>query len=156
MTRGQKWLAITGGSVAVVVLGWALLIGIVFAWGGVATVSISSGDGGPNLYLPVPLALVNAAVATGRQVVDTDHLLQIDAQIGAELGEWEPMIREMLEVIEECPDVTFVEVQDGREHVKVVKEGRYLKVYVDDGEQFSVKVSLPAKSVRKTLTQLVS
>ena len=65
-------------------------------------------------------------------------------------------MREMLEVIEECPDVTFVEVVDGDEHVKVFKQGRYLKVSVDDGDQFSVQVSLPARSVRQTIARLVS
>ena len=156
MTRGQKFFAIAGGTVAVIILGWVLLVGVVFAWGGVATVSIHSGDGGPNLYLPIPLALVNAAVATGRQVVDVDHLIDIEAHIGAELGDWGPMVREMLEVIEECPDVTFVEVVDGDQHVKVFKQGRYLKVSVDDGDQFSVQVSLPARSVRQTIARLVS
>ena len=148
----RRFLIITSSVVAVVVLGWIVLIGAVYAWGGVATVRVQDRDDGVTLYLPVPMALVEAAVTTGSWVVPEEEWLDLDVEIG-EWGEWGPMIRELLVELDKMPDVTLVEVQDGATTVKVYKEHGKLKVRVDD-EDVHVRVSVPMRSARRTLSRL--
>lgn len=152
MTGGQRALAVVAGAIGFLVISWTIAFCLVFVFSGVMTVRIDPGEDGPGLYLPVPLALVNVAVSAGRHVVDSDELVELEAHI----GEWAPLVSEILEVLENCPDVTLVDVQHGDGQVRVVKEGRYLKIYVHDGRELSVQVSLPTRSVRRTVERLVS
>jgi len=160
MTTTRKVFLGIAGALAVVVLGWVLLIGSVYAWGGVITVKIQE-DGGPNLFLPVPAALVSAAAMTGGLALDSDlfpagHLEhQIEESFDIDFGEWGPAVRSMLEVIEDCPDVTFVDVEDRNTHVRVVKEGRYLRVIVNDSD-LNLSISLPTKTATRTIAHLIS
>ncbi len=158
MARYKKVLIVLGACAATVIVGWILIIGAVYA-SGVVSVRIHE-EGGPSLYLPVPAALVNAATFTGGMALDTGAMSlgdledEIEAELGIDLGEWQPMVRSMLEVIEDCPDVTFVEVEDGEDRVKVVKEGRYLRVIVSDSE-FNLNISLPTKVATRTAMRLI-
>ena len=61
----RRFLIVVSAIFAVVVLSWVALIGAVYAWGGVATVRVQDSNEGVNLYVPVPMALVEAAVTTG-------------------------------------------------------------------------------------------
>lgn len=162
MSRSKKVLLVFGACAATIIVGWVLIIGAVYA-SGVVSVRIQE-DGGPNIYLPVPAALVNAAAFTGGMALDTgstflgghhdDLETQLEAHLGVDLEEWQPMLRAMLEVIEDCPDVTFVDVVDGSDHVKVVKEGRYLRVIVSD-PSFNLNISLPTKTATRTVARLI-
>ena len=102
-----------------------------------------------NLYLPVPIAVVDAAVATTGFVVPSEELLDIDV----ELGEWEPMVRGLVEALDDCPDVTLVEVEDGSVYVKVYKERGVLKIDVDE-EDVRVRVSVPTRAVERNAKRL--
>ena len=145
----KRLLIIISASFAVVVLGWVALIGAVYAWGGVATVRVHDQQEGLNIYVPVPMALVDAAVATGAIVIPEEEWLDLDV----ELGEWGPMVRGLLKELEECPDFTLVEVEDDWTHVKVYKQNGSLKVEVDD-QDVTVRVSVPIRSARRTLSRL--
>jgi len=139
MSTPKKVLLIIGAAFGICVLAWVALIGAVYAWGGVMTVRIDNPDG-PDFSIPVPMAVVNAALASGESTV---------LEFRRELGDYEPMLREILEVIEDCPDMTFVEVEDHGDHVRVSKDGGTLRVEVQERghDGVSVVVSLPTRSI---------
>lgn len=147
----KKVLLVVGACIVVCVVGWTLLIGAVFAWGGVMTVQWDNPHG-PNVSIPVPMAVVDAAVTTA---VTTSDLVLEDLHV--DLGEWGPMVSEMLDVIEDCPDAVFVEVQDRGDHVRVAKEGGYLKVEVRESGRDGIgfKISLPTRVATRTISRLV-
>jgi len=145
----KKLLTFFAAGFAVLILSWVVLIGAVYAWGGVMTVHVQDRNEGLNLYLPVPIAVVDAAMATGGLVLPREQLLGIDA----DLGEWEPMFRGIVEALDDCPDVTLVEVQTGSEHVKVYKENGVLKVDVDE-DDVRVRVSVPTRAIERNAKRL--
>jgi hypothetical protein len=147
----RRFLIVVSACLAIVVLSWVALIGAVYAWGGVATVRVQDRDEGVNVYVPVPMALVDAAVTTSSWVIPDEEWL--DLQV--ELGEWGPMVQELLAELDDMPDATLVEVEDGATHVRVFKENGSLKVSVDD-EDVRVRVSLPMRSARRTLSKVAS
>ena len=124
----RRFLIVVSAIFAVVVLGWVALIGAVYAWGGVATVRVQDKAEGVNLFIPVPMALVDAAVTTSTWVIPEEEWLDMHV----ELGSWGPMVQAMLAELDDLPDVTLVEVEDGSTHVRVYKENGALKVSVDD------------------------
>ena len=147
----RRFLIVISAVFGVVILSWVALIGAVYAWGGVATVRVQDQNEGVNLYVPVPMALVEAAVTTSGWVIPEEEWLDMHV----ELGEWGPMVEEMLAELDDLPDVTLVEVEDGTTHVRVFKEGGALKVSVDD-EEVHVRVSLPMRSAKRTLSKVAS
>ncbi|MDH3424902.1 MAG: hypothetical protein OEN00_18025, partial [Gemmatimonadota bacterium] len=84
-SQTRKTLIVIGAVATTMVVGWVLLIGAVLAWGGLATVSIVDRHGA-DLTLPIPMAAVDIAVASG------DLIFDVGAHLNSELklGEWEP------------------------------------------------------------------
>ena len=148
MSGGKKALLVVGLSLAIVILGWVALLGAVYAWGGVMTVRVHDPGEGVNLYLPVPAALIEVAVAGSQSLIPDEEL----ASIGVDLGELQPLVEEMLRTLDAQPDFTLVEVEDHDEHVRVYKEGGALKVEVDG--DVTVRVSIPTRAVRRTVARL--
>lgn len=145
MTTVKKVFAVIGAAFALSVLGWGLLIGAVYAYGGVMTVRVENAHG-PNFAIPIPMAVVEAAAATGDVALD---------ELEAELGAWGPALVELLGVLSDCPDATFVEVEDGDDYVRVAKEGRYLRIEVSD-PGVDVEVSIPMRAASRTIARIVS
>ena len=143
MSTPKKVFLVLGSAFGLCVLGWVVLVGAVYAWGGVMTVRVDN-PRGPNLSIPVPMAVIDAALATGELALDDAHL---------DFGEFGPMIREILAVIDDCPDVTFVDVQDGRDSVRVFKEDGKLRVEVEErgSDGVSVSISLPTRSIARLM-----
>jgi len=148
MSTTKKVLLVVGSAFGICVLCWVLLVGAVYAWGGVMTVRVDS-RGGPNLSIPVPMALVDAALSTGDLALDG---------LRDGIGDFGPALSAMMEVIEDCPDVTFVEVEDGGDYVRVAKEGAYLRVEVRESgrDGVDVRISLPTRFASRTIARLVS
>lgn len=147
----KRFLIVVSACFAVLILSWVALIGAVYAWGGVATVRVQDREEGVNLYVPVPMALVDAAVTTSGFVIPQEEWLDLDV----ELGDWGPMVHAMLDELDDLPDCTLVEVEDGSTHVRVYKERGALKVLVDE-EDVHVKVSVPMRSARHTLGKIAN
>lgn len=148
MTRWQKVLAIGAAAVTVMILGWGIFVGAVYATSGVISVRIHERESGLDVYLPLPATMVEGIVVGGTRVADL-------AELRSEIGEWAPMVSELLEVLEESPDATFVEVRDGREHVLVTKRRGSMLVEVDTDDVF-VQVSAPIHMVRRTVERVLS
>ena len=150
----KRFFIVVSAVFAVVILGWVALIGAVYAWGGVATVSVQDPTEGVHLYVPVPMAVVDAALTTGAWVVPDEDWLDLEVEM-SDLGQWGPMVRELLAELDRMPDVTLVEVEEGDTFVKVFKENGQLKIRVEE-EDVSVRVSVPMRSARRTLSRMVS
>jgi hypothetical protein len=145
----KKTLTFVAAGFAVLILSWVVLIGAVYAWGGVMTVQVQDRNEGVNLYLPLPIAMVDAALVTGGLMLPDERLLELDV----DLGQWEPMLRSVIEALDDCPDFTLVEVQDGSEHVKVYKEHGVLKVEVDQ-DDVRIRVAVPTRAVERNAKRL--
>ena len=143
-TRTRRILIVSAAGVAFLVLGWTTIIGLMLAVGGVATVQLHERSEGIRLYLPVPMAVVSATAATAGFLspVHAGDLVEIDGDF--DLGEWEPFVDALFEGLEECPDVTFVEVLDHGDHVRIAKKGGKFRVEVRNPE-FSLNISVPIR-----------
>ena len=123
----RKFFVISSAFIAILIFSWVIFLGAVYAWSGVATVRVKDVDKGINLFIPVPMALVEVA-ATAAAWGHSDHFRpEIDAHLD-EFGELEPLVRGLLGELEDCPDVTLVEVEDDAKLVKIRKEGGDLVV----------------------------
>ena len=153
-SRTRRFLIISAFAVAFLILGWATIIGLLLSFGGVATVQLHERSEGIRFFLPVPMAVVSASAATAGFLspVHADELIEIDGDL--DLEEWEPFVDAIFAGLEECPDVTFVEVVDRGDHVKVAKRGGKIRVEVEDPD-VSLKVSVPIRPVRRTVTALM-
>lgn len=150
--RGRRILVVLAATLGVVVFSWVVLVGALYAWGGVMTVRVQDHQEGLNLYLPVPVALIDAATATTRWVAPSESHLDLSVEMKL-LGDWGPFAQSVLEALDEAPDITFVEVDDDSTRVRVRKERGVLKVEVDD-EDVSVRVSIPARAVHRNVKRL--
>ena len=156
MSIGLKVIVGLGLAFAVVAVSATAVVGSAALAGGVATISIHSPDA-PDLNLAVPGVLISAAAATGSRLAagHHDHIL-VELDHGAELAAAGRMMREMMSVLEEIPDATLVEVEDGSDLVQVVKRGRYLRVrIIDGGDDLDLEVSLPIRTARRTAAYLL-
>lgn len=151
MSSGVKrTLIVLAASLTVIVVGWVMLIGSVLALGGVATVKLMERHGS-SVTIPIPMAVVDAVVASGDAVFDSTQHLDIDV----DLGEWKPVVQGMLEALDECPDVVLVSVEDGEDSVEIEKVGSALVLRIRDSK-VDVRVNVPLRSVRRTVGRLLS
>lgn len=88
-----------------------------------------------HIVVPVPLALVQVAVAFAPDDVKEVHV--------PEVAEYLPYFDEVIAALREIPDAELVTVQDGGDHVSIVKEGDLLLINVDEGSGETVRVRLP-------------
>lgn len=150
MSRTGRVVVVVAVGFGVVILSWVALIGAICAWGGVATVRISDPRAGSELYLPVPMALVDVVLASAAAVTPQEDW---PGGVGGETADWGPLIGELLAELERCPDATLVEVEDAGERVRVFKEGGRLGVEVD-ADEVSVRLSMPVRSTRRAVARL--
>lgn len=153
-TRTRRFLIVCAAAVVFLVLGWATIIGLLLTVGGVATVQLHDRAEGFRLFLPVPMAVISATASTAGFLspVHADELVEIDGDLN--LDEWEPFVDAVLEGLEDCPDVTFVEVQDHGDHVKVAKRGGKIRIEVRDPD-ISLDIAVPIRPVRRTVSALM-
>lgn len=148
----KRFFVVTGAIAAVLVLSWILVLGAAVAWSGVATIRIDDADEGVDLFLPIPMAAVEAAVVSASWGHRDRVALELDTHLG-ELAEYDPFLRAILAELENCPDATLVEVQDHESSVSIRKRGGHLEIDVNDiGAR--IEISLPMRSVRRTVDRL--
>lgn len=156
MTRARRTWMIAGAVVLIVVAGWTLAIGAVVAMGGVMTVELLDRDGGVDVYLPLPMAVLDLALLS----VDTPaiavagvghvHMDDLDVDLGA-IG---PVLLDVLDELDRLPDVTLVEVQEGRDRVRIAKRGDKLRIEIDD-RGTSLSLSVPTRGALRIADRLL-
>lgn len=128
---------------AALVLLPAVLIGGVVANSSIIIVNVDEGPGGTSIMVPVPLALVQIALAFA-----PDEIKRIEVP---EVAEYLPYLDRFVTALEPVPDALLVEVEDTGDHVRVSKEGDLIKVSVrEDGDE-RVDVSIPLSMLRGIL-----
>lgn len=68
---------------------------------------------------------------------------------------WLPLVRASLDGLSESEDMTFVEVKERDEHVRVAKSGGSIVVDVDDPNEM-VHVSTPIRAISSTVEQIAA
>ncbi len=77
------------------------------------------------------------------------------SRAAAEMRPWMPTIRAALDQLRESEDLTFVEVKQPGEHVRVAKSGGSIVVDVEDKDD-TVHVSAPIRAISSTIEQVAS
>ncbi|HEX7184815.1 MAG TPA: hypothetical protein VF756_23515 [Thermoanaerobaculia bacterium] len=140
MSKGAKILVVIAVLVTVMFVGTGLLIAGSIVHSGVVTVKINeTRPNGTTLYLPVPAALVYLGMDL-LPLVDDGGL----DELRADLGEWRPFVAATLEDLEDCPDAVLVDVRDGDETVRIVKQGLDIEIRIH-GADGNFEISLPAR-----------
>lgn len=138
MGKAAKILLAIGLTVAVFVMGSGLLLAASVARSGLVTVKVDEGDG-RRIFIPVPAALVSVGLDVLPLMVERNAC----AKVRADLKEMGPALAGALRDLEDAPDAVLVDIQNDRETVRIVKEGRSLEIHVRDSTG-TVVVSLPA------------
>ena len=122
-------------------------VAVTVAATGVATVRVSEpGPDGVDLWIPVPAVLFDLAIAAAPQFMPEYELEDARREVGPYL----PMLRELADAIENLPSATLVEVETGRESVRISKEGRNFEIRVDSDDA-NVRVTVPARLFGRSL-----
>jgi hypothetical protein len=104
-------------------------------------------DGGSHVHFWVPAAAVPMAM----HFVPKRHFHNIPA----EASECLPLLRIVTSELRRYPDTTFVDVQDGRDHVRVATVGSKIQIDVVNDEE-NVHVAVPLSTVSDVANQLAA
>lgn len=104
---------------------------------------------GDSIRISFPASFVSLALGLSKP-----RFIIASRQQRAEIEAWKPAIRAAADEISRHPDIPLIEVVDGRDHVRVVKEGGRLRVLVDSSNGDSVRVDIPARVVERIIGDL--
>ena len=131
---------------AAVVLGGVFMVGAAVYDAGAVRVSVDENKlNGTHVHLIVPAAVV----PVGLNFVPDRHF----RDAAKELQPWMPAIKVAADELERCSDVTLVEVDDARDHVRITKQGHALVIDVNTPRE-TVHVSVPFNTVRAALHKI--
>jgi hypothetical protein len=100
-----------------------------------------------HIFVPAPAMLI----PIGMHFAPKDKL----AEASREIRPYLPTIRAAIEGVRESEDITFVEVKEPGQHVRVAKSGGSIVVDVDD-EENTVHVSTPIRAISSAIEQLAA
>jgi hypothetical protein len=100
-----------------------------------------------HIFVPAPAMLI----PIGMHFAPKDKL----AEASREIRPYLPTIRAAIEGLRESEDITFVEVKEPGQHVRVAKSGGSIVVDVDD-EENTVHVSTPIRAISSAIEQLAA
>ena len=150
MKTAMKVLLVFAVATGILILGSGFLLAASIVQTGLVTVKVNeSGPDGTHLYLPVPAILVHAGMTVLPALVQED----VWEEVRADLGEWGPVAAEVLRAVEDSPDAVLVEIENGREHVRIEKDGRTLEIRVRDGRD-SFEISVPASLLGRVAREI--
>jgi len=102
-------------------------------------------DGGSHVHFWAPAAAVPMAM----HFVPKHHLREASAHA----NECLPLVQALTAEMRKYPDTTFVEVEDGEEHVKISTIGRKIQIDVDGPEE-KVHIAVPLSTINDVAEQL--
>jgi len=100
-----------------------------------------------HVYVIAPAMLV----PIGMHFVPKEHL----ADSAREIQPWMPTIRAAMDALGESEDITFVEVKEPGQNVRVAKSGGSIVVDVDDNDE-RVHVSTPIRAMASAMEELAA
>jgi hypothetical protein len=102
-------------------------------------------DGGSHVHFWVPAAAVPMAM----HFVPKRHFREIPA----EASDYLPLLRTVTSELRRYPNTTFVDVQDGNDHVRVATNGSKIQIDVVNDEE-NVHVAVPLSTINHIANQL--
>ncbi len=136
------------GKIGVGLVGTALAGAGILCSEGMVSVNVETkGPEQHHIYVIAPAMLV----PIGLHFVPKEHL----AQSAREIQPWMPTIRAALDELRETDDVTFVEVKEPGQNVRVAKSGGSIVVDVADDEE-NVHVSTPIRAMSSAIEELAA
>ncbi len=157
MTRARKIWIVVAALLLVTVSGWLLVVGAAYAMGGVMSVHLLDRESGREVFLPVPMALLELVVGSATSpAVYAAGLgeVQVDG-LNLDLGAAGSVLLGILEELDDLPDATLVEVVDRRSSVRIAKSGDRLVVEIDDPGT-SLSFSVPTRGVARLADRLLN
>ena len=146
MTRTHKILLAVAAGVCLLFGSVAYATYRVVAGQGIVSIDVvEKSPGGARIKILVPGALVNFCLSFVPVAMPDDER----QRMRDELGRYEPLLATVVDELEKAPDMVFVEVEDGDEHVTIAKRHGHLVIDVDTDRE-TVSVRLPVASVRAT------
>jgi hypothetical protein len=100
-----------------------------------------------HIFVPAPAMLI----PIGMHFAPKDKL----AEASREIRPYLPTIRAAIEGLRESEDITFVEVKEPGQHVRVAKVGGSIVVDAED-EENTVHVSTPIRAISSAIEQLAA
>jgi hypothetical protein len=104
-------------------------------------------DGGSHVHFWVPAAAVPMAM----HLVPREHLREASEQA----DEFAPLLQMVTSELRKYPNTTFVEVEDGDQHVKISTVGSRIQIDVEDPEE-NVHLAVPLSTVNDIAQQLLT
>ena len=136
------------GKIGIGIVGTALAGAGILCSEGTITVNVKERQPEQHhVFVMVPALLV----PVGMHFVPKEHL----AKSAREIQPWMPTIRAALDELRDGEDITFVEVQDGEQHVRVAKDGGSIVVDVNDPNE-TVHVSTPIRAISGAIEELAA
>ena len=104
-------------------------------------------DGGSHVHFWVPAAAVPMAM----HLVPKRHFREMPS----DASEFLPLVRIVTSELRRYPNTTFVDVQDGNDHVRVATVGTKIQIDVVNSEE-NVHVAVPLRTVNDVADQLAA
>lgn len=152
MTRTHKILIAVAAGLCLMFGSIAYAVHHVVTSHGVVSIDVvEKSPGGARVKLVVPGVLVNFCLSF-LPVAMPEHERQ---RLQEELGRYEPLLAAVVDELEQAPDMVFVEVEDGNEHLTIAKRDGHLVIDVET-DQEDVRVEVPVASVRATWQSVIA
>ena len=148
MKNDRRQRGVTTASALLGLLGVSVLAGagVVYQYGAVTVYVEEKKPGGERVRLWVPGVLAPVAL----KLVPDEEL-----RLPPEARRWMPALRAASEELERVEDFTLVDVQDGREHVRIEKRDGALVIDVVSEDE-TVHLSVPLRVVLSVARELES
>ena len=104
-------------------------------------------EGGAHVHVWAPAAVVPMAL----HFVPDDKIREVTDHA----NEWAPLVRIAAKELRKYPNTTFVEVEDGEDHVKVSTIGAKIQVDVTNPQE-NVHVTVPLEMVEDVIAQIAA
>jgi hypothetical protein len=104
---------------------------------------------GDTVRISIPASFVTLALDLGRPwmtISSRPHRQDLRDLRGA--------MRVAADEMSRHPEIPLVEVIDGGDHVRIVKEGERLRIFVDSAQGDTVRIDLPARMVERFIGNL--
>ncbi len=139
--------------VLAVILGAYLVLFAAFAAAvyatGLIVVDVKDKVNGRHVLVPVPMLFVHTAVS-----LIPDHVMK-EANIHNDVDVDMKCVHAAADVLAECPDATFVEVQTHDESVVIAKKGDNITLNVDTQKE-KVYMRFPVRGMERVVAQLAA
>lgn len=126
-------------AVAVMFTSTGVAAAVYVAATGIVTIEVDGHGDDPDIFLPVPAALVGL----GLSIADVAMPPEAKAEMRRGVAEARPILEAVSRGLSEMPDATLVHVETDKERVSITKRGGNFEIHVDAEKGERVRISVP-------------